>query len=280
MGSITNHKIALDAAGRQTLRFGQINYVNCLPLTRSLSGWQPEALNFDFVMGTPGSLNRMYQLGNLDAGAMSSFFYLQNRQFELIPNISISSLGPVGSVLFFANCEPASMSLDTIAVTSASATAVNLLKLLFLEEYGFAPQFVAADNPIINELYKGSLVIGDAAMAIDCQWSARYQRLDLGEWWHRLFQLPMVFGVWAAQRYWAESYPHLFRQLAFDLHALIHKGLTIEFDSVLQEAVIATGLPKERLAKYFCQELNYEFTDRHRDGLELYLALCRKHKLL
>ncbi len=268
-----------DAGLQTTTRFGQINFINSLPLTLPLLA----AETFDgvtFKLGTPAELNRAFSAGELDLGAMSSFFFLEQNNLLLIPEISIASIGAVGSVLFFADRDLPELKGSTLSITEDSATSVNLLKVLFAETYGFIPDCRTSKNPVINKEFGGALVIGDKALASDTERSQRLVRKDLGQWWYEKFGLPMVFGVWAARRDWVVKNESRFLSICSELRALFDRGLGLQFESVLAEAEKRTGLPKARLEHYYRHELNFDLNADHRRGLELYRSLCQKHGLL
>jgi chorismate dehydratase len=276
--SITT-KNSIATASKQRVRFGQINFINCLPMTLGLLS-NSEHDQVDFVLDTPAELNRLFSSGQLDMGSMSSYFFLENDDFELVPDVSISSTGAVGSVLFFADREPEKLADQCIAVTSASATSINLLKILFNEEYGFSPRFEVLDRPEISSTRAGALVIGDAALKADSDWSRDFVRIDLGSWWYSLFALPMVFGVWAVRKDWVARNQSEFQLVCSELRRWFDLGLSVNFEAVLDEAARRTGLPKARLEQYYRQELNFDLGDDHKRGLALYESLCRKHGLL
>jgi chorismate dehydratase len=211
---------------------------------------------------------------------MSSFAFLENGDFELVPDISISSSGAVGSVLFFADREPEKLADQCVAVTSASATSINLLKVLFIEEYGFLPRFEVCDRPEISAERAGALVIGDAALRADTAWSKELVRIDMGSWWFSRYALPMVFGVWGVRKAWVERNQSEFQLVCKELRRWFDLGLSTNFDSVLAEAAKRTGLPKSRLEVYYKKELNFDLGPEHKRGLALYESLCRKHRLL
>jgi chorismate dehydratase len=266
--------------------FGQIDFINVLPITHVLERRRPP--NMDLVMGTPGALNGMYRKGALDLGAMSSHYFLEDDGFELFPGISISARGPVGSVLFFSQKPLEKLAGARIGVTLASASSVQLLRILLAESYGVEAQFVPLENPealLEQEHLDGFLVIGDRALLTDDSLArsgeiADYVRADLAEWWYQQFALPMVFGVWAARKSWVEANSQDFATLSTFLKSTYPLGLGPEFVAVLEQAAARTGLDKERLEHYYRHELDYTFSDEHARGLALYKSLCAKYRLL
>lgn len=276
---------------------GQIDFINCLPITWVLQREKPERLSLAF--GTPGALNTLYREKKLDLGAMSSHYFLEDGGFELFGDISISSRGPVGSVLFFSR-RPLSEYKNSaplkIGVPRASASSVRLVHILLAETYGLEPRFVALDEPDptaapsnIGAEMDAYLCFGDSALRVDkkmseigqnCPSGRDFTRLDLGQWWFERYNLPMVFGVWAARKSWIEANPQDFAALSGFLAACPALGLNRDFAAVVAEASERTGLSAERLERYYRHELDFGLSTEHREGLALYQELCKKHGLL
>ncbi len=260
-------------------RLGQISFMNSLPVVLPIErGYVP--LDAEVVLASPARLNALFAQGALDIGAMSSFYYLSQDNLTLVPGLSISCLGPVGSVLFFARVSPPELSGKKILVSSQSATSVNLLKILLLEHYGVEPLFIACDEPdLVLADVSGALIIGDRALGLDEVWEGRFYRQDLGQWWHETYDLPMVFGLWAARSEWVEGNPEKFEEISAALVLAKKLGLSELFASVLSESGRRSGLSQSRLEGYFRGQLNFELSQGHFSGLSLYRSLCAKYNL-
>jgi chorismate dehydratase len=264
---------------RAPARLGQINFINSLPVVVPMMR-QCDRFNAQIVLATPSELNLQYSQNKLDLGAMSSFFYLQSNDMQLVPGISISSVGAVGSVLFFSKKEPHELDNCRVSVPMSSATSINLLRVLLLEQFGINPVLVNSVAPDLeNDDLDGALVIGDRALLVDPAWTAKFHRLDMGSWWFENYHLPMTFGVWAAKTKWAEANPELFLELSEALVSAARDGLSIDLDRVIDQSMERLPLSRLRLQKYFKDELNFEFSAAHEKGLELYRNLCHKHNL-
>jgi chorismate dehydratase len=213
---------------------------------------------------------------------MSSFFYLQKMdELTLVPNISISCLGPVGSVLFFCKEEPDKLNGKIIQTSSSSATSVKVLSVLLAEQFGVRPRLIAAPEPDLTKPeVAGALLIGDQALTLGDKWAGNYLRIDLGQWWMQQFRYPMVFGVWAARNDWLQERPFDFDRIANALAEAKNLGLSSRFNEVIDEAGKRSGLARGELTVYYKRQLNFDFTDRHAAGLDLYRKLCEKHGLL
>lgn len=261
-------------------RLGQISFANCLPITLPIER-QHVVLDAEIVFAPPSRLNQLFQDGELELGSMSSFYFLCNDRFTLCPDLSISCRGPVGSVLLFAKCDPASLSRGTVVASSQSATSINLIKILFAEHFGNWPQIVTDERPDLelNE-FDGALVIGDRALEVDNDWSQRYVRIDVGAWWWERYRVPMVFGVWAARADWVDANHYRFAEISRALRTAKMLGLTRRWKDTLFEANRRTGLSLSRLERYYREELDFDFDKEHSEGLALYQSLLRKYNLI
>ncbi|MBI4533269.1 MAG: menaquinone biosynthesis protein [Candidatus Melainabacteria bacterium] len=280
MSQVLSTITAAAALAPERPRLGQISFINSLPVVFPIEQGQVE-LAANVVYGTPSMLNDAYVQGSLDIGAMSSFCYLSEGCFELVPNLSISSEGAVGSVLFFSKVSPDKLGGVRIAVPAASATSVNLLKILLLEQLGLMPEFVVEEAPNLEDpLVSGALVIGDLALEVDGVWSNKYWRADLGQWWLSQTGLPMVFGLWAARSNWVKANYESFSLISQQLLASKQMGLTTLLPMIITAACARGKLSAQRVKRYFQQQLCFELGTRHFEGLELFRRLCSKYGLL
>lgn len=253
----------------QRPRLGQINFVNCLPVHLPLTTGRVR-IEADITEETPANLNSGYSSGALDLGAMSSFYYLSNQDnLVLLPGLSISTYKEVGSVLFFnkTNIENGSR----IVVPASSATSVALLRLYLACVHGIEAEITASAKPDLQAgNFDAALVIGDRALTVDADWTKQSNRVDLGQWWSANFKTPMVFGVWAARKAWCEKNEESFQRLSEELRTARNLGLSTLFEEVLDQAQNRTELSRERLRRYFLEELDYSLSDEHHRGLELF----------
>jgi chorismate dehydratase len=263
----------------QRPRLGQINFVNCLPVHLPLtSGLVP--IEADITEETPANLNSGYSTGALDLGAMSSFYYLCNQDdLVLLPGLSISTCKEVGSVLFFSKNQ---INKDShIEVPASSATSVALLRLYLACVHGVEARFTASPRPDLGgKEIDAALVIGDRALTVDAEWTKQSERVDLGQWWSTNFKTPMVFGVWAARKAWYETNLEKFQRLAEDLRTARNLGLSTIFEEVLDQAQARTDLSRERLRRYFLEELDYSMSNEHEKGLQLFKEQLKAKSIL
>lgn len=193
---------SLSPARRLTERLGIVSYTNVAPLHYRLEPWEDAT----FVRGVPTELNRQLLDGDIDLTLVSSVEFLRYRdRLRALPDFSIATLGPVYSVMLF-HWEPwEALAGKKIALTTDSATSVELLRVL-LREAGIGAEFVPLEPDLDRMLTEcdAALLIGDAALreaVAKREVSGKKPFItDLGKAWYDLTKLPFTFAVWASRK--------------------------------------------------------------------------------
>ncbi len=257
------------------LRVGRIPYINCYPVYGGIDrGIVP--LDGTLVDGIPTQLNRLMSAGALDVSVVSTVEYARDaRRYLLLPELGITSDGPVRSVMLFSRRPPDTLGGARVLVSRSSMTSVALLELLFEHVWRCRPEFVPGDAELVDvsrfdeEAHEARLVIGDAALRLFDEanrggpWAHRYpHRIDLGAAWKAWTGLPFVFAVWVAQR----STPvHAALSAHASLIASRDWGLE-HLDVLAAQASLASGVPRDTCAVYF-SGLDYRLSYPHLAGL-------------
>jgi chorismate dehydratase len=232
----------------------------------------------------PSALCKRLANGKLDVALVSSFEFLRNPIYQVADNVSISSDGPVYSVVV-AHRDDFS-ELEEIELDPASETAVNLLRCL-LGELGFKPRLLqrVADVPAtITELSstsRGQLLIGDHALRFREVNAGEFQFWDLGEQWKKLVGLPFVYALWLIRPEVANA-----KSIAQGLRELRNENLA-NIDDVITDTVAAIGDPGQRgelnsefLGCYYRKYLRFGFAEEEKEGLKMFAKLCARHGVL
>jgi chorismate dehydratase len=260
------------------LTIGHITYANCTPFFHFLGD---AGFNGRIAKGVPSALNRLLSTGEIDLSPSSSFEYGCNwRDYLLLPGLSISSRGPVQSVLLFSSRPIEKMQGEEIALTGESATSVNLLRVLLKEFAGWAEvRCEVPDRPVEEVIAAGgtALLIGDRALRAASNNPDRHV-VDLGEAWSRYTGLPFVFAMWILRRDAALEKREEVRTFLRQLRQSTGRALG-ELDVLADRAAEYHWLGKERLIDYW-RSMSYDLTDEHLQGLRLFFSLCCKHGLL
>jgi chorismate dehydratase len=246
-------------------RLGRIAYLNVLPIYFALEHLFSEN-GFHLVRGTPAELNASMRRGDVDLGSISALEYGRAwREYWLLPDLSISSRGAVGSVLLFSWVPFARLDGQPIRVSAASASGAALIKVLLTELFGVAPRYQRgqlAGAPLQD--YAGVLAIGDEALKLSAAGTMPFE-LDLGEAWQALTGLPFVFGVWAVRRDFAAADP----VATAALHQLLLRSRDWGLESLAElsrMAAVPFGMTPGQILAYL-RQLNYSLDPEHEEGL-------------
>src|SRR6478752_5666811 len=152
------------------MRIGRIPYINCYPVYGAVDrGIVP--LAGEIVDGVPSALNRQMADGTLDVSVISAVEYARDaKRYLLLPDLAITSDGPVRSVVLFAKRPASELHGRRVLVSKSSMTSVALVELLFEDVWDAKPAFVPSDAELSDvarfgdEDHDARLVIGDAAL--------------------------------------------------------------------------------------------------------------------
>ncbi|MSR07471.1 MAG: hypothetical protein EXR93_10455 [Gemmatimonadetes bacterium] len=262
------------------MRLGRIGYINCFPVYGAIDRGIVK-VDADLVTGTPSELNELLAAGELDVSVVSAVEYARNAAaYHLLPNLAISSDGPVQSVALFSRRPAHELDGGTILISASSRTSVELLKLLCADVWGVKPSYAEAraevgDLDAVAALpHDAVLVIGDPALLLQAR-NTYPHRYDLGEQWKKWTGLPFVFAVWAARR-------EVNREAAVAVHdRLIESkrwGLA-NLDLLAEEASYRTGIAVAACREYM-GGIDYAFTYKHLEGLSSFFRRLTQRGLV
>jgi len=249
-----------------SLHIGCVKYLNARPLIR---GW-PGNVEFDH----PSVLCQRLANGQLDIALVSSFEFLRNPIYRIVDDVSISSDGPVYSVVV-AHCGEFS-DIDEIELDPASETAVNLLRCL-LGELGLTPRLTGGTSESAG-LHSGRLIIGDQAISFRQNHADAFRFWDLGEQWKKLTGLPFVYALWLIRPEVPDA-----KSIAQCLRGLRDENLAdiqIIVSDAVADAANKKEITQEFLDRYYNEHLRFGLGTREKQGLQTFADLCAKHGVL
>jgi chorismate dehydratase len=132
--------------------------------------------------------------GRLDLGLISTGSLIEGDL--VVPGISISGPGKVGSVMLYSDCRIDELGGKVVRLSSESCTSNLLLRLLCSKRYGVEPEFVTGGRGKVD----AELMIGDKALAHRKERKRQRLAIDMASEWHGWTSLPMVFAVMVARR--------------------------------------------------------------------------------
>lgn len=258
---------------------GKIKYSNVWPI---FYYFNPSDLSrtTHLVTEVPSLLNRRMLDGTLDISPVSTFAYgLGAKSLCLLPGLSVSSDGPVNSILLFTRKPPEQIRNGTISLTNTSATSVNLLKIIMEKAYGGSPQYRVCEPDLDAMMGQsdGALLIGDHA--ISASWRNHgYIVTDLGEVWKQWTGYGMTFAVWAVQNRFAEMNSGYISEVCTRFERSKVNSLS-DLSPLVEEACQVIGGTPQYWRHYF-NNLCYDFNEAQQKGLELYFSYAYELGLL
>ncbi len=252
----------------EKLRIGKIPYLNLFPFFYFLEKLKEPV--FEFIEDIPSRLNKKLRAGEIDISPSSSIEYLLNQDlYEIIENHSISSKGPVKSIILFSKSPLKELANRTLLVTDQSDTSIIQLEIIaniFLRlDIKTERSNLSLDEGLSE--YPAYLLIGDEAMK-NLYLNKKFYIYDLGELWKRYTGLPFVYALW------------IIRKDAINNRGLLIKKLKEELDNIKREFLKAPARishlpeiskiigPQEVLS--YWETLSFDLTEEHKKGLELF----------
>lgn len=245
------------------IRLGHIDYSNCIPVHAMLLEAAPPDVRL--VPGVPSRLNRALADGAIDAAPCSSIEYARHAaEYRILPLHAIGSRGAVQSILLESTVAPQALDGRAVAVPSASATSVVLLRILLEVRLGIRPAYhwyeqESAADPGADGA-AAVLRIGDVALRRVPE-PGRIVT-DLGAEWTAWTGLPFAFAVWQVRR---ELEPAAVRRLAL-LLAESRAWFLARRQELARRHAPAFGLTADRLLDYWAS-LRFDFDDAMQQGL-------------
>ncbi|WP_457755571.1 menaquinone biosynthetic enzyme MqnA/MqnD family protein [Thermodesulfatator indicus] len=202
------------------LKIGLVSYLNTAPLVWGLN---KQKTAWGIYEAHPSELNRLLSQGELDMALVSSFEYAAHAEnYLLLPDISISATGRVGSVLLFSRLPLEKLSHQEIVLTRASATSVALLKLLLEDFCGLKPLYRPGTYKESRDA-SAYLAIGDEALILRTK-NNFLECHDLAALWMEHTRLPFVFAVLAVRKEAWEQKKDTIKAFARELYLSRAKG--------------------------------------------------------
>ncbi|MBM3235779.1 menaquinone biosynthesis protein [Candidatus Poribacteria bacterium] len=257
---------------KNRIKIGAVPYLNAKPLIYTLPKDDP---NFQLSTAVPSLLAAQLQAGQLDVALIPSIEYLrkekfQDENYQIIPDIAISSHGPVRSVKLFSQVPIEKV--RRVALDTSSRTSRALLKILLAEKYGLNPEYTSYEHrsPIRNTDADAVLLIGDAAMQ---QSDEGWYTLDLGEEWHSMTGMPFVYALWVTKENAVLDY------ITQKLQQAKQEGLQL-IPEIAQIEAPKLNLPESLCREYLTQNIGYDLTKAELAGLRLFYNYAVKLGLI
>jgi len=130
----------------------------------------------------------------------------------------------------------------------------------------------------IDQRHEALLVVGDKALT-DPPKGYPWQ-MDLGEAWQELIGLPFVFAVWALGENSPVRGNEKWEKVLTKRLAQARRRGAARGGQIASLHARQLGWPTDLAVRHLTEDVQYEFTDRHREGMEVLFNLAHKHQLI
>ncbi|MGQ9733234.1 MAG: menaquinone biosynthetic enzyme MqnA/MqnD family protein [Candidatus Zipacnadales bacterium] len=251
-------------------RIGAVRFLNARPLVASLEAVGPP---YKVLYGSPAGVAAALERGDCDVGMIPVGAYLAGIGGRIVPGVSISCRGPIGTLKLFSKC-PLS-EIRTLALDRTSRSTVLLARALLAARYHVRPRYGPIEPDLAHLLDKAdaAVVIGQDALLRGERPPQATVEVDLGEAWWNWQQLPFVMAVWAFRQNWVSD------QLEEALRAAREGGEQM-IGHLAEKEAKRRGLDPVVVKQYLGERLSYQLTDDHLRGIERFQSLLIAQGLL
>ncbi len=249
------------------LKLGHIVYSNCFPVHAGILTKKVE-FPFKIVEGIPTELNRCLVEGKIDVSPSSSIEYAMNPgKYRILPGFSITSKSRAMSIILESKVPLAELDRKTVALTTASATSIVLLRIILELFEGVSPDFMQYEQGVEEPYDTADAVLTIGDLALKRAAAPRFPHVyDLGELWYNKTGLPFVFAIWQVnyrknmEQDLARLYDALMESKQYGMSRLTE---------LAEHHAVDFGLPAETLVSYWTN-FSYDLGPEEQKGLLTY----------
>lgn len=258
------------------LKVGLPCYLNTLPLLHYLT----PSSSLKIHLLTPRQINQALERGDLDVGLASSLFYARNFQnFLILPDLSISAVGKVRSVILYHRLPLSELDKKPLGITPETETSFGLLRIVLEDFLEVFPKYQILKNRLSENpeefSLEGYLAIGDEALLLQKRGLFSFST-DLAELWLEKTQLPFIFALFIVRKESAETKRILIEDFLKNLYFSRAKAL-----SCLTHLVNSITLDLEKdFALNYLKHLEYDFSGLKQRAFLYFCELLLKKGLL
>lgn len=245
---------------QKKVRVGAVSYLNTKPL---IYGFEHGMMSdeVDLIIDYPSKIASMLLKDEIDVGLVPVAIIPEMKQYFIISDYCIGSVGEVASVCLFS--EVPLNKIETILLDYQSRTSVALLKVLIRNFWKIKVVFEETSENYQSKISgtTAGLVIGDRALQ---QRKVSSYIYDLGTEWKNFTGLPFVFAAWISNKKLDSCFIQHFNEAnAFGLHKI-------------DEVVNKNPFEVFDLHKYYNHYIRFDMDEKKKKGLELFLKMLNE----
>lgn len=261
---MTTHPGVSDRGAARTA-LGAVAFLNARPLVEGLD--EDPRIRLEYAV--PSVLFEWLVGHRVAASLIPVVDLVSDPPVKPVSDACIASDGETLTVRVFSRVPPGGV--DRLRVDGDSHTSVVLAKVMWKEMFGRIPRTTPLREVMPSAKEDGVLLIGDKVITHRPRGFAF--EVDLGAAWRELTGLPFVYAVWAML---ADEDPG-------DLPELLSRSRDLgvsRLSEIAERRATTAGWPVDIARRYLAEYMDYRMTDRHREGMELFLGKTTELGLL
>jgi len=252
---------------------GRIDFINTAPVYLGIDSGRVLCPG-QARSGSPAEMNRLISEKRIEIASISSVAYADLfPDLMILPGLSISSRGPVRSVLLYSR-RPLDELTGRVGLSIRSATARALTRIILEDFLPRRPTYIDCDTSgSVPDDLDGLLVIGDDALTQKIDGLFPHV-LDLGAFWFEETGLPFVFGLWGVRTAFAREQPEAVESVRTALSRSLEIGLA-DLNGAARLAAGRLGLPESSCGRYL-EQIDYGLGPLHTQSLERFYGMLKE----
>ena len=248
------------------IKISAVSYLNSRPFIHGIEASE-DLKNYHLQLDTPSVCAQRLINDEADVGLIPVASIPQLKYAEILTEYCIGADGPVDSVMLYS--EAPLQKIKKIVLDYQSKTSVALVQLLSKKHWKINPQFVHAEKGYESNLNgtTAGIVIGDRTFDLKRRFKYKY---DLAEEWKKFTGLPFVFACWVANK----KLPDDFKE---NFNTAIRQGVENR-RAVFAE--LQSEYPQVNIEEYLTTRISYNFDDKKKQALNLFLNYVKEFELV
>jgi chorismate dehydratase len=249
----------------EKIRISAVKYANTYPF---IYGLTESGIKNRVILETDHPADCAAKLigGKVDIGLIPVAVLPQLKEYHIISDYCIGANGNVRTVMLLSNCRFGE--IETIHLDYRSRSSVTLAKVLaknmWKNEYRWNNTSKGFDFINIGRT-EAVVLIGDQCFEYE---NSFRHKIDLALEWKAFSGLPFVFACWTANK-------KLDKEFIDEFNMALGKGVK-NIEAVVKKFSKAGNITDIVLKKYLTENIDYEFNEEKKKGLELFLELMKK----
>lgn len=250
----------------ENIKISAVSYLNTKPFLYGI--FQSEVNDLvDISLDIPSTCASKLLSGEVDLGLVPVAVIPQLKTPYIISDYCIGTEGKVQTVCIYSYTPI--HEIKQLFLDYQSRTSVALVRYLVQNYWKKSVKFLEAKAGFENQIkdQTAALIIGDRTIGLDQKYPFVY---DLGEAWKAHTGLPFVFAAWVSNKKLPEAFLTKFNQ-----------ALKLGIEKRHQVAqLFQSGYPNFSLNDYYYKYIDYDFTSKKREALQLFLKYIESRQTL